>query len=139
MGKRETERRRLSRCVLVRMTPALERATVILADERGLSCAAYLRSFAVAAAMLSRSERRPTRPVPRRPPPRADVAELARLAGAVGKSAGAAVQLAKTLREAGAADLHSEAELVLAELRASQRALVDLTERLRRAIEEERP
>jgi hypothetical protein len=130
-GRRGTEQRALSESVLVRLSPEAASAVAARAAERGLSRAAWLRDLAVAAAQLPFAERRPSRPAAAPVRPRADLAALARLAGALGRAAGATIQVARALRERGAAERHAEAEAVLRALKASQQELVALIERLR--------
>jgi hypothetical protein len=137
MNGRGTERRRMSNAILVRLTPEAGAAVEAHATARGLSRAAWLRGLAVSATRLPLAERRSSKPMTRPVLPREDVAALARLIGVVGKTCGATIQLAKGLRELGIGELHSEAETVLRDLRASQRALVRTIERLRGAISPE--
>jgi hypothetical protein len=130
-GGRGTERRVMSDSVLVRLTPDAAGAVTEHARARGLSRAAWLRALAVAAAGLPVVERRLSRPVPRAALPAEDIAAVSRLAAAVGRAAGATIQFARALREAGAAEPHGEAEAVLHELRARQDDLLRVIGRLR--------
>ena len=52
------------------------------------------------------------------------------LVGELGRVSGAAIQLAKSLRQSGQAPLHSEAERVLADLRRTSALATQLVEHL---------
>ncbi|HEX4627265.1 MAG TPA: hypothetical protein VH137_00625 [Gemmatimonadales bacterium] len=137
MSGRGTEKRAMSDAILVRVTPEAGAAVEALATAMDLSRAAWLRGLAVSAAGLSPAETRRSQPVAPPELPREDVAALALLIGVVGKACGATIQLAKGLRELGVGALHAEAEAVLGDLRASQRALVRIIEHLRTGVDRE--
>jgi hypothetical protein len=137
MGRQGTERRVMSKAVLVRLTPHAGAAVAAAAAARGLSRGAWLRELAVAAARLPPGERRPTAPARAPVMPREDIAEVSRLIGVVGKAAGATIQLAARLRDLSLAERHAEAEAVLRGLRVSQEELVRLVDRLRAGREED--
>lgn len=134
-GGRGTEKRAMSSAVLVRLPAELAAAVEARARATDLTAAAWLRALAVAAAGAPVEDARPSRPPE---PPSPDVAELGRLTGAVGKATGAAVQLAKAAREAGAAAFHGEAEAVLAEYRVLAADLTRATNRARAAARRRR-
>ena len=128
MGQSGSARRVLEEAVLVRLSRATAAAVGAAAEAAGLSRAAWLRRLAVEAAGLPPGEARPSRPAATLA--RADLAAVARLIGAVGKATGATIQLARQLREGGAAGLHAEAEAMLGELRTAAAQLRRLSDRL---------
>jgi hypothetical protein len=124
MSSSKSENRQRSEQIKARFTLA-ERA--LIDERRGpYSRAAWLRNAALAALDLP-----PERPGRAGIPP-ADIAAVAELSGAVGRAVGAAVQLAKAIRETGGDLLHGQTEAALAELREQKVALSALIERLSR-------
>jgi hypothetical protein len=114
--------------IYCRLTPEMISAVRAAAAAEKISAAGWLRRTA-AVALGQSIECLPPSPW-RRPVPPEDVAEMARLVGAVGRATGATIQLARALRETGAEAQHAEAELVLSGLRAAQRELVAASGRM---------
>ena len=127
-GARGSETRAMTGQALVRMPPLLAARIRELAEESGLSDAAWLRDLAAAAAGLPDE----ARPVPSRVPP-PDLAAFALLGRQVSRLNGAVVQLAKATREGGdPLAVHGDVEAVLAGLRACRDDLGVITGKLRR-------
>lgn len=130
-GQRGTERRQKRAQILVRFTPTAEAAVRQVAYRRGLSAAAWLRDLAVQHAGLSDAERRPRPPsVPVHVPPQ-DLATIAEVMHPLGEACGMATQFCKATRELGLADVHAEAERVLAAYQAAYGELKAAGELLR--------
>lgn len=116
--------------VLVRMPEPLAAAVNASAEAAGLSAAAWLRGLAADMADAPR-EARPTPPSRKRVIPAEDLAEVSRFANLVERNNGALVQMTKALREAGATELHADAEAVLSDLRSLAADLHDIVDMLR--------
>lgn len=123
--------------VYVRMRPELAAALDAAARAQDISAAGWARAAILAAIPAHhRSELGSLPPSPRQRPttiPAEDVAEVSRLVGTVGRTAGAVVQFTKALREGGFGEAHGQAEQALADLRAIQSDLVTIVARLRSA------
>lgn len=119
----------------IRLLPAVGAALTAAAASAETSVSGFARDAIIKA--LPDAATLP--PVPPSPPrrrvviPDADVAAVARLVGEVGKLTGATVQIAKALREGGYAREHATTESVLRDIRATQRDLVRIVDRLRTA------
>jgi len=120
---KSSQTRRLSQQINAGFTTA----EVAAIDEHRRLCsrAGWLRNAALAALDLP-----PERPG-KRGIPAEDVAAIAALAGNVGRAAGATIQLAKALREAGHGSFHALAERVLADLRCQSDALTVIVEKMK--------
>lgn len=137
MARRQrSETRRLSAPpVGVRLAPATRAAVAAAAALEGLSDAAWLRARAVEAAGAPPEEALPTEPVEPVFLPSETLEAVGQLAARVSRLNGAVVQLARTWREAVAAELHADAEAVLADLRSTQAELGRIAARIRAAEE----
>ncbi|MEI8396693.1 MAG: hypothetical protein WCF85_18320 [Rhodospirillaceae bacterium] len=119
-GRMGTEKRAMSEHIYVRMTVDLSARVHAIATRRGMSAASWVREQLIEAVGGMPIEEHELRPSPPPPPPvipRADLAELSRVVGSVGKSVGAVVQLAAALRQADDRPGHAVAEHLLEELR----------------------
>jgi len=124
--------------VYVRLRPTVAAALEAAALAQNISAAGWARA-AIVAGLPDHTHRdfASLPPSPRRRPaviPPADMAEVSRLIGTVGRATGAVVQLAKTLREHGQIDVHAEVETILLDLRATQSELVNIATRLRASV-----
>lgn len=120
---KSSQTRRLSRQINGGFTPA---EVAAIDEHRGpYSRAGWLRNAALAALDLP-----PERPG-KRGIPTEDIASVTALAGSVGRTAGATIQLAKALRAAGHTGFHELAERVLTDLRRHDAALAQIIERLK--------
>lgn len=123
----------LGRAVFLRLSPQLAAALDAAAAEAPLSRAGWVRR-AVVEALATRGDIGGIE-LPPSPPRRAavvppdDLVAVGQLTAAVGRTGGAVVQLCRALRENGHA-AHAAAEAVLADLRATQRDLAAVIERL---------
>ena len=119
-GRMGIEKRAMIEHIHVRMTVDLSARVHAIATRRGMSAASWVREKlieAVGGMPLEEHELRPSPPPPPPVIPRADLAELSRAVGSVGKSVGAIVLLAAALRQADDRPGHAIAEHLLEELR----------------------
>jgi hypothetical protein len=123
-----SQQRRLTQQINLGLTPDEAAAVDAAALSIGISRAALARRHLLA------SVGRADTTLPRRSTamPPSDVAAAAALSGQLGRAAGATIQLAKALRTSPAAGhLHSQAELVLADLRRQAIEVATIVERLK--------
>jgi hypothetical protein len=134
-GQSGSEKRELSAAVLVRMTPEMKAALQARCDEESVS--AHIREELTDYLILDHSHIRPSqkRGAPKIRPD--DVREVSKLAGAVRKSNGAVVQLAKAIREAGQ-PLHAEIEEILTDLREQSSRIDVVAEILEKSVDSAR-
>ena len=109
-----SQTRRLSHQINVGLTQSEAEHVDAAARGAGVSRAAFARRHVLAA--VGQVDTTVARRGATALPPE-DVAAVAMLAGSVGRAAGATVQLAKALRQAGHGSFHALAERVLADLR----------------------
>ena len=135
MARRSEKRRLSARPVGVRLTPATAERVAGAAALEDLSVAAWLRARAVEAAGAPPEDARPTPRIEAPFVPSPALATVGHLAATVSRLNGAVVQLTRTGRETGAADLHGDAEVVLAALREARADLGKFVDALRAAEE----
>ncbi|RDE09889.1 hypothetical protein [Pelagibacterium lacus] len=123
-----SQHRRLSHQINVGLTQAEAEHVDAAARAAGVSRAAFARRHVLAA--LGQVDATAARRGGTSLPPK-DVTAVATLAGSVGRCAGATVQLAKALREAGHGSFHALAERVLADLRRQSADLAVIIERMK--------
>jgi hypothetical protein len=133
-----SDRRRLTRCFLVRTSDPLGAAIDVAAAGENLSSASYIRRIVTStlppenqfpADPSQHDRQRSPRRVARPKLEPAEI-ELRMLTRDLGRLTGAVIQLAKSLRELGSSE-HPSAEHVLAEVRAASMQAVALVERMR--------
>lgn len=134
MGRNENKGPSGKPSVYVRLDQPLSAALDVVASGSGLSRAGWARRAIVSALPASEVASLPPSPA-RRPPviPAPDLAEVSKLAGAVARTNGAVVQMTKTMREIGH-PFHGDAEAVLADLRATQEALLHVVTGLKNRV-----
>lgn len=124
--------------VFIRLRPDIFTALQAAALAAEVSAAGWARGAIVAALPSDiRRDIGSLPPSPRRRPvkiPSEDVAEVSRLVGSVGRTAGALIQLAKALRVDGHGHGRDHFENAVNDLRATQSDLVGIVARLRRAV-----
>lgn len=122
-----SQQRRLSAQINLGLTPVEAAIVDAAAAAERISRAALARRHLLAA--VGQADTTPARRSTALPPE--DVAVVAGLSGQLGRTTGAAIQLAKTLRQVEPGGrVHAEAESVLIDLRRHAAALAVIVERL---------
>lgn len=126
-ARRGSEKRQLTKAVLVRLEPEAHAALVRLAEREGETVAGALRRLAEAATNGSSGMPRRARPATTAP-----LAGLGEVASRTAILTGLMTQIAAYLRTSGAAPWHGKAEAAVRDLRAMAALLQQIIEAARR-------